>query len=80
MQGVYENFLHQKMPDPNMNGIVDALQWFCFNDLLHRQINQQQIYTVYPYLQYAFVSWHLLFASLAWPKINFPTKGFEVNF
>lgn len=79
MQGVYENYLQQKMPDPNLNGIVEANQWFCFSDTLQRQIHQQQNYTVYPYLQYGFVIWHMLFASLAWPKINFPSKSFEVR-
>lgn len=78
MQGVYENYLQQKMPDPNLNGVVEATQWFCFSDTLQRQIQQQQNYTVYPYLQYGFVIWHMLFASLAWPKINFPSKSFEV--
>lgn len=79
MQGVYENYLQQKMPDPNLNGIVEAAQWFCFSDTVQTQINHVQNYAVYPYLQYGFVVWHLLFASLAWPKITFPTKGYEVR-
>lgn len=79
MQGVFENYLQQKMPDPNLNGIVEATQWFCFSDTVQRQINQLQNYTVYPYLQYGFVIWHMLFATLAWPKITFPTKSFEVS-
>ncbi|XP_062120896.1 chromosome transmission fidelity protein 18 homolog [Drosophila sulfurigaster albostrigata] len=78
-QGVYENYLQQKMPDPNFNGICEALQWFCFTDALQHQISRQQNYSVYPYLQYGFVVWHLLFATLAWPKIAFPTRGFEFN-
>ncbi|ALC38865.1 cutlet [Drosophila busckii] len=78
-QGVYENYLQQKMPDPNFNGICEALQWFCFTDTLQQQISRQQIYSVYPYLQFGFVVWHLLFATLAWPKIAFPTRGFEFS-
>ncbi|XP_034474185.1 chromosome transmission fidelity protein 18 homolog [Drosophila innubila] len=78
-QGVYENYLQQKMPDPNFTGICEALQWFCFSDMLQHQISRQQNYSVYPYLQYGFVVWHLLFATLAWPKIAFPTRGFEFN-
>ncbi|KAH8377747.1 hypothetical protein KR093_006965 [Drosophila rubida] len=78
-QGVYENYLQQKMPDPNFNGICEALQWFCFSDALQHQISRQQNYSIYPYLQYGFVVWHLLFATLAWPKIAFPTRGFEFN-
>ncbi|XP_030556914.1 chromosome transmission fidelity protein 18 homolog [Drosophila novamexicana] len=78
-QGVYENYLQQKMPDPNFTGICEALQWFCFSDTLQHQISRQQNYSIYPYLQYGFVVWHLLFATLAWPKIAFPTRGFEFN-
>ncbi|KAL9930080.1 chromosome transmission fidelity protein 18 homolog isoform 1-T3 [Glossina fuscipes fuscipes] len=77
MQGVFENFLQQKMPDPDLIAVVEASNWFCFSDMLLQQINQDQNYAIYPYLQYGFVKWHLLFASLAWPKINFPHKGLE---
>ncbi|KAH8369033.1 hypothetical protein KR200_004514 [Drosophila serrata] len=76
-QGVYENYLQQKMPDPNFTGVCEALKWFCFTDTVQHQIGRQQNYSVYPYLQYGFVVWHLLFATLAWPKIAFPTRGFE---
>lgn len=78
MNGVYENYLTQKMPDPNMNGVAEATIWFCFSDRVQRIINQQQNYDIYPYLQYGFVIWNYLFASLAWTKINFPNKSFEV--
>ncbi|EDW87579.1 chromosome transmission fidelity protein 18 homolog [Drosophila yakuba] len=77
MQGVYENYLQQKMPDPNFTGVCEALKWFCFTDTVQHQISRQQNYSVYPYMQYGFVVWHLLFATLAWPKIAFPTRGFE---
>ncbi|XP_049534330.1 chromosome transmission fidelity protein 18 homolog [Anopheles darlingi] len=77
MQGVYENYLHQKMPDADMCGVAEAAEWFCFNDRLQRLVNQHQNYSVYPYLAYAFVMWHYLFATLSWPKINFPSKGYE---
>ncbi|XP_017047709.1 chromosome transmission fidelity protein 18 homolog [Drosophila ficusphila] len=78
-QGVYENYLQQKMPDPNFTGVCEALKWFCFTDTVQHQISRQQNYSVYPYLQYGFVVWHLLFATLAWPKIAFPTRGFELQ-
>uniref|UniRef100_A0A182JLN0 AAA+ ATPase domain-containing protein n=1 Tax=Anopheles atroparvus TaxID=41427 RepID=A0A182JLN0_ANOAO len=77
MQGVYENYLHQKMPDADMCGVAEATEWFCFNDRLQRTLHQLQNYAIYPYLSYAFVMWHYLFATLAWPKINFPSKGYE---
>lgn len=77
-QGVYENYLKQKMPDPNMDGVVEAANWFCFNDLLQNKINHLQNYSVYPYLSFGFVSWHFLFASMAFPKLTYPSKSYEV--
>lgn len=79
INGVFENYLTQKMPDGNFVGIAEATEWFCFDDLLQAQIQSQQNYSVYPYLSYGFVVWHLLFAGIAWPKIVFPTQGFEVS-
>lgn len=67
------------MPDGNFAGVADATEWFCFNDLLQTQIQSQQNYVTYPYLQYGFAAWHLLFACIAWPKIVFPTQSFEVS-
>lgn len=75
--GVYENYLTQRMPDPNMLGISEATDWFCFSDRVQSQIQHKQIYTVYPYLQYGFVIWHLLFSSPRLPKIKFPIQGYE---
>lgn len=79
MNGVFENYLKQKMPDADMNGMAEGADWFCFSDRLNQFINHKQNYSVYSYLQYGFVAWHLLFASLAWPKITFPKQGYEVG-
>lgn len=78
LTGVYENYLKQKMPDPNMTGVAEANEWFCFSDRIQQYINQHQNYSVYPYLQFGFVVWHFLFASMAWPKIHFPNQSYEV--
>lgn len=77
--GVYENYLDQKMPDPNMVGIAEASQWFCFTDSLNSLIHQKQNYTVYPYLQYGFIVWHMLFASTRLPKLKFPVQAYEYS-
>lgn len=61
-----------------MNGVVEASQWFCFNDRVQNQINSLQNYTMYPYLQYAFISWNFSCASLAYPQIKYPQKQYEV--
>lgn len=79
LNGVHENYLNQKMPDANLHGLTVATEWFCFTDQLQTMIHSQQNYIIYPYLNYGFAAWHLLFASLTWPKIVFPTKGYEVR-
>lgn len=79
LNGVHENYLSQKMPDANLHGVTTATEWFCFTDRLQTIVHSQQNYAVYPYLNYGFAVWHILFASLAWPKIVFPTKGYEVS-
>lgn len=80
MNGVFENYLKQKMPDANMTGVAEGADWFCFSDRLNQFINHKQNYSVYSYMQYGFVVWHLLFAGMAWPKITFPKQGYEVRF
>lgn len=77
MQGVFENFLHQKIS--GLDKITEALLWFTFNDQLLTAINRHQCYATYKYVSYAFVSWHLSFASTSWPKINFPNRTYEVS-
>lgn len=67
------------MPDPNMYGIAEATNWFVFTDQLQSLIQSQQNYSIYPYLSHGFAAWHLLFATLTWPHIVFPTKSFEVS-
>ncbi|KAL7044013.1 hypothetical protein ACKWTF_001745 [Chironomus riparius] len=78
-QGVFENFLKQKIQDTNLTSIVEASKWFCFNDLIQHKINTQQNYIIYPYLQFAFVCWHFCFSSMAYPQITYPQKQYEVS-
>lgn len=79
IQGVFENFLKQKMHDPNMEGIVEANRWFCFDDRVQNKINTLQNYSIYPYLVYGFVSWHFSFGSMSYPHLTYPQKQFEVS-
>lgn len=79
IQGVFENFLKQKMADPNLEGVVEANRWFCFDDRIQKKINSVQNYSIYPYLVFGFVSWHFSFASMAYPQIAYPQKQYEVS-
>ncbi|XP_077300481.1 chromosome transmission fidelity protein 18 homolog [Arctopsyche grandis] len=78
IQGVYENFLSMKVRDSMMLGVNQAFEWFLLTDIFTAFINHNQNYTLMSYIPYSFVCWHLQFASLNWPKIKFPSQGFEV--
>ncbi|XP_059476383.1 chromosome transmission fidelity protein 18 homolog isoform X1 [Neocloeon triangulifer] len=78
-QGVYENYLHMKMKETGLRSIIYGSAWFCYFDFFNTLIKQQQNYAVMCYLPYCFITWHLLYAGLAWPKINFPSKHIEVK-
>lgn len=62
-----------------MDAIVESTSWFCFNDMVTQKINTLQNYSIYPYLQYAFVAWHFDFASMKYPQIAYPSKQYEVS-
>lgn len=79
IQGVFESYLKQKMPDPNLEGVVEAMEWFCFDDRIQTKINILQNYSMYPYLTYGFVCWHFLFSSVSYPQISYPQKQYEVS-
>ncbi|XP_059617862.1 chromosome transmission fidelity protein 18 homolog [Phlebotomus argentipes] len=78
MQGVFENYLNQKIGDAAMRNTSEVCDWFVFADMLQKMINQQQNYAIYPYLPYSFALWHSLLATLQRATIAFPSKGFEV--
>ncbi|XP_065332874.1 chromosome transmission fidelity protein 18 homolog [Cloeon dipterum] len=78
-QGVFENFLHMKTRETGLRSIVYGSSWFCQFDLFNAMIKQQQNYALMPYLPYCFTMWHLLYASLSWPKISFPSKHIEAK-
>ncbi|CRL05020.1 CLUMA_CG018188, isoform A [Clunio marinus] len=79
IQGVHENFLTQKISDQTMSTVVEAHNWFCFNDHIQSKINNIQNYSIYSYLAYGFVGWHFLFATLTYPQIHFPHKSYEIS-
>uniref|UniRef100_A0A1B6D4D8 AAA+ ATPase domain-containing protein n=1 Tax=Clastoptera arizonana TaxID=38151 RepID=A0A1B6D4D8_9HEMI len=78
-QGVYENFLSMKIKDSSMKCVALGLSWFCHHDLLSTTIHSSQNYVLYPYLPYSFVLWHFLFSNISWPKITYPSTGFEMS-
>lgn len=76
--GVFENYLERGGSSGGLGGAVQALEWFIANDHISTQIASTQNYSLYPYLPYAFLCWHFLFARLNWTNIKYPKTGFEV--
>ncbi|XP_026294378.1 chromosome transmission fidelity protein 18 homolog [Frankliniella occidentalis] len=79
IQGVFENYLHMRLRDSSLNGLVKGLDWFSTTDLINTEIMTSQNYILMPYMAYAFPVWHILFGGLAWPKINYPNTAYEVS-
>ncbi|KAJ8915948.1 hypothetical protein NQ315_016624, partial [Exocentrus adspersus] len=78
-QGVFENYVLLKLKDSSFGGICESLDWFVFSDVLHRQVYEQQNYSLTSYLQYAFVIWHFVFGTTYSQKLNYPSAGYEAK-
>ncbi|XP_075210818.1 chromosome transmission fidelity protein 18 homolog [Lycorma delicatula] len=77
-QGVYENYLMLKLKGSSLKSISEGLDWFIHYDIMSSSIHVTQNYTAYAYLAYPFLKWHFLFAGRIWPKLTFPSLGYEL--
>jgi hypothetical protein len=71
--------LHRNVTKCHNVQVSLGLEWFCTADVLSHKIQTTQNYILMPYQPYAFVMWHFLFSSLSWPKITYPSAGYEVG-
>ncbi|XP_069181013.1 chromosome transmission fidelity protein 18 homolog isoform X3 [Procambarus clarkii] len=78
-QGWFENFPSIKFKHTNMDPVSMGLEWATFTDLMQKEIMHSQSWTMMAFLPYACVSYHLLFASHHWPKIQYPNQMHETN-
>lgn len=58
--------------------VIQAYEWICFEDQVNQQVSHSQDYSLMAFLPYLPVAFHLLFASNAPHKVNYPRTGFEV--
>ncbi|XP_066908266.1 chromosome transmission fidelity protein 18 homolog isoform X2 [Halyomorpha halys] len=77
--GVFENYLTVKPHEGSIKPVCVGLNWFCFHDLISSFIQSTQVYALYPYLPFSFVTWHRLFSGISWPKLAYPSAAFEMN-
>ena len=59
--------------------LVKATEWLGFVDILSKEVMHSQNYTLMPYTMYLPVTFHLLFASNAPHKVQYPHSQFEVS-
>ncbi|RZB40936.1 chromosome transmission fidelity protein 18 -like, partial [Asbolus verrucosus] len=78
-QGIFENYPHMKYKNSNLNSTCQALDWFCYGDVLSNDIHSSQNYSLSSYLQYASVAWHFVFSSRSWQKLQYPNVGYETR-
>uniref|UniRef100_A0A0K8SZZ0 Uncharacterized protein n=1 Tax=Lygus hesperus TaxID=30085 RepID=A0A0K8SZZ0_LYGHE len=76
--GVFENYAKVRSTDSPIAPVVKALNWFVFQDLISAHIKTSQNYSLYGYLPWAFVQWHILFASIQKPKLVYPSTAYDV--
>lgn len=79
MQGIFENYLEVKFKDPHMDAINLASDWLVFSDLIQTKIARTQNYIFLRFLPFVPVTFHLLFACVAFTKIRYPKTQYEIK-
>ncbi|XP_043248448.1 chromosome transmission fidelity protein 18 homolog [Colletes gigas] len=76
-QGIFHNY--PEICNEKLNYIVMCLQWFQFFDEIVSFIAKFQTWSVMPYTNYAFITWHLYFAKARHVKLSYPTVPYEMR-
>ena len=76
-QGIFHNY--PEICSEKLNDVVQCLQWFQFFDEITSLIASLQVWSVMPYTNYAFITWHLNFAKPRSAKLSYPSISYEVN-
>eukprot|EP00057_Strongylocentrotus_purpuratus_P030065 XP_780624.3 PREDICTED: chromosome transmission fidelity protein 18 homolog [Strongylocentrotus purpuratus] len=79
MNGVFENYLEVKFKDPHMDAINMASDWLVFSDIVQSKIARTQNYIFGRFLPFVPLTFHMLFACVAYTKIRYPNTGFEIK-
>ncbi|XP_012277633.1 chromosome transmission fidelity protein 18 homolog [Orussus abietinus] len=76
-QGIFHNYL--AVSADKLFIVSGSLNWFRFIDEISSMVMSRQTWSLMPYLNYAFVYWHLNLAVAKTPKLSFPFVVIEVN-
>ncbi|XP_047362161.1 chromosome transmission fidelity protein 18 homolog [Vespa velutina] len=59
--------------------ISEAAEWFQFYDEISTSVLHNQSWSIMPYTNYAFLTWHLNLSTMQVPKLFYPVIVFETN-
>ncbi|KAK1128703.1 hypothetical protein K0M31_019855 [Melipona bicolor] len=76
-QGIFHNY--PEICSDKLNYIALCLKWFQFFDEILFLVGSLQTWSIMPYLNYAFVTWHLYFAKARNIKLSYPSIVYEMN-
>lgn len=62
-----------------ISNISEAAEWFQFYDEISTCVLHNQSWSIMPYTNYAFLTWHLNLSTMQVPKLFYPVIIFEVN-
>ncbi|KAG7211889.1 hypothetical protein KM043_011100 [Ampulex compressa] len=77
VQGIFHNY--PEVCNEKLKQICLSLEWFQFFDKVLSLVANQQVWSIMPYTNYAFVAWHLLLAKTRCPRLSYPSIVYEVN-
>ncbi|XP_012153108.2 chromosome transmission fidelity protein 18 homolog [Megachile rotundata] len=76
-QGIFHNY--PEICSEKLGYIAICLQWFQFFDEICSLVTHFQTWSVMPYTNYAFVTWHLYFAKARNARLSYPSIFYEVK-
>ncbi|XP_017887978.1 chromosome transmission fidelity protein 18 homolog isoform X2 [Ceratina calcarata] len=75
--GIFHNYI--KIRNDKWKYIVLCLHWFEFFDEISSMVASCQNWSIMPYLNYAFVTWHLYLAKAKTVTISYPSTMYEMK-
>eukprot|EP00054_Salpingoeca_dolichothecata_P013818 m.77326 g.77326 ORF g.77326 m.77326 type:complete len:966 (-) comp20672_c1_seq1:114-3011(-) len=77
-EGCFDTYPHLRGPilyDPAMQRVTYINEWNVFTDIVWNDVRRRQHFSLYPYLPFLNVAYHVHLASIEKPKIVYPRQG-----
>ncbi|KAF7417433.1 hypothetical protein HZH68_000086 [Vespula germanica] len=77
VHGIFHNY--PTNCSEKISNISEATEWFQFYDEISTSVLHNQSWSIMPYTNYAFFTWHLNLSTMQVPKLFYPVIIFETN-